>query len=345
MAITILSDLIPFANQFRQGYIDSMVEASNLFNGGSNGAIVFRDSDAKGTLNKTAYFKDFGTVGRRDITANTAQTSEKIERDTHTSFRTYFKFIPVEWQDEAFWTADRMQQDAIMYMVGGQLAKKKLQESIKQAINITAAAIESGSTETVLDLATSSKNFLQPDINIARMKFGAEYGRLKIMVMHSSVFFTLIQNQTLNYMYDLGGGVTLYGGVPATMGMPFIVSDQPSLVIDNGGGNVSYKTLLLTDSAVVVGDAGPIRAALDTVTGYENIRHLYQAEWSMWNDVKGYQLKAAANPDQNPGDDVLANPSNWEMWVADKRNAAGILVKSKADPTAITQVINVKYVS
>ena len=112
MAITVLSDLIPFANQFRQGYIDAMVEASNLFNSGSNGAIIFRDSDAKGTLNKTAFFKDFGTVGRRDITANTAQDSEKIERDYHTSFRTYFKLKPIEWQDEAFWTADRMQQDA-----------------------------------------------------------------------------------------------------------------------------------------------------------------------------------------------------------------------------------------
>ena len=345
MAITVLSDLIPFANQFRQGYIDAMVEASNLFNGGSNGAIIFRDSDAKGTLNKTAYFKDFGTVGRRDITANTAQTPEKIERDYHTSFRTYFKLIPIEWQDEAFWTADRMQQDAIMYMVGSQLAKKKLQESIKQAINITAAAIGSGGEATTLDLVTGTpRNFLQADINLARMKFGAEYGRLKIMVMHSSVFFALIQNQTLNFQYDLGGGVTLYGGIPATMGMPFIVSDQPSLTytVDT---SVYYKTLLLTDAAVVVGDAGPIRAALQTIGGNENILHMYQAEWSMWNDVKGYQLKAAANPDANPSDATLTNSSNWEMWVSDKRNAAGLLVKSMADPSAISQVINVKYVS
>jgi hypothetical protein len=128
------------------------------------------------------------------------------------------------------------------------------------------------------------------------------------------------------------------------MGMPFIVSDQPSLTYTDGG-NVRYKTLLLTDSAVVVGDAGPIRAALDTVAGYENILHMYQAEWSMWNQVKGFQLKAAANPDSNPSDATLTNPSNWEMWVSDKRNAAGILVKSIADPTAISQVINVKYVS
>lgn len=347
MAITLLSDLLPYANQFREGYIDSMVEASRLFNEGSNGAIRFTDSDAKGTLTKTAYFKDFGTVSRRDITSTSDQTPEKIERDEHTMFRTYFKLNAIEWQDEAFWTSDRMQQDAIMYMIGGQLAKKKMQESIKQAINIASTAIVSGdgaSHKTVLDLTSPKQNFLQPQVNLARMKFGAEYGRLKIMVMHSSVFFALIQNQTLNYMYDLGGGVTLYGGIPATMGMPFIVSDQPSLIIESGD-DIFYKTLLLTDSAITLADAGPIRANLQTIGGKENISHLYQAEWSMWNNVKGYQLKAAANPQSNPSDSTLTTSSNWEQWVADTKNTAGVLVKSIADPASIQQVINVRYVS
>lgn len=347
MALTLLGDLIPYANQFRQGYIDNIVEASNVFNGASRGCIRFQDSDAIGTVNKFAYFKDFGTVSRRDITSTSDQTPEKIERAEHTNFRTYFKLNAIEWMDEAFNTADGMGQDAIMYMVGAQLARKKLRESITQAINICSTAIESGDGaggETVLDLITGTpKNFLQTDINKARMKFGEHYTRLQLMVMHSSVFFVLTQNQTVNYSYDLGGGVTLYGGIPATMGIPFIVTDQPGLVYTTGSGDTAYKTLLLTDGAVTVGDAGAINAGLNTILGKENILHGYQAEWSMWNNVKGYQLKAAAGT--NPTDSALTTVSNWEQWVADKRNTAGVLVKSLADLEQVQQVFNVRYVS
>jgi hypothetical protein len=128
------------------------------------------------------------------------------------------------------------------------------------------------------------------------------------------------------------------------MGMPFVVSDQPSLVYTSGA-NVFYKTLLLSDAAITLADAGPIRANLQTIGGKENIQHMYQAEWSMWNSVKGYQLKAAASPQSNPSDATLTTVANWEQWVADTKNTAGVLVKSAADVTSIQQVINVKYVS
>jgi hypothetical protein len=72
---------------------------------------------------------------------------------------------------------------------------------------------------------------------------------------------------------------------------------------------------------------------------------MYQAEWPMWNSVKGYQLKSAASPQSNPSDATLTTVANWEQWVADTKNTAGVLVKSAADVTSIQQVINVKYVS
>jgi hypothetical protein len=236
-----------------------------------------------------------------------------------------------------------MEKEAIMYMIGGRLAKAKLQESIKQAINITAAAIESQGDATVLDLtAGTAANFLQTDINRARSKFGAGYNELKLMVIHSSVFFVLSQNQTMNFQYDLGGGITLYGGVPGTMGMPFIVVDNPALQYGDDGKY--FKSLLLTDSAVTVGDCGDIRALLTPNGGKENITHTYQAEWAMWNNVKGYELKASANPSNNPSDSVLTTPSNWNKWTVDKTKTAGILVKSIADLNAVKQIFYVKNV-
>lgn len=344
MAITLLGDLVPYENQFRRGYIDRLQELANIFNGGSANCIRFQDSDLAGTLSKTAFFKDFGTVERRDITSTSDQTPDKIERDERHDFRTYFKFRPVQWQVEAFNTADKMGRDAIMYMIGQQMAEKKLRESLNQAITICAAAIESKGAATVLDLTSPEQNFLQPEINKARAKWGDSFNQLKIMVMHSAVFFPLVQNQTMNFQYDLGGGITLYGGTPATMGLPFIVTDQPGLTYTSEG-TTYYKTLLLTDGAVTVGDAGNMEALLTPVGLKENIAYAYQAEWSMWNNVRGYQLKSTAQPQNNPSDAVLADPDNWEAWTSNYRNTAGVLVKSIADLNAVQQVLNVRVTS
>lgn len=346
MAITLLGDLLPYTNQMRQGYIDEATQIVNVFNGASAGTITLHERNITGTLNKIAFFKDFGTVARRDITSMSDQTAAKIERDEHTDFRTYFKFEPVQWTDESFWTADRMKADSVAYMIGTRLARARMQEAIKQAISIVAAAIESQGADTTLDLTTPTpSNFLQPEITKARSLWGARFNDLRLMVMHSSVFFPLVQNQTMNSSFDLGAGITLYGGTPGTMGQPILVVDNPALIYEDDEGEARFKTLLLTQNAVNIGDDGFINAALAPVVGKENLGHWFQAEWSMWNNVKGYQLKASANPQSNPSDATLTNPSNWTKWVADKHNTAGVLVKSIADLNAVTQVLNVKVVS
>ena len=345
MPITALADLLPYENQLRTGYIDEGTQIVNIFNAASNGTIKLTETALKGTLSKTAFYKDFGHVSRRDITSMSDQATHKIQRDERSDFRTYFKFEPVEWMDESFWTADRKQADAVMYMIGTRLARLKLQSAIDQALNIGAAAIASQGADTVLDLTDGTpRNLLQPEITLARSKWGARFNDLKLMVMHSSVFFPLVQNQTVNMLFDLGAGITLYGGSPATLGMPTLVTDQASLVYDDNG-TVCFKTLFLTEGAINILDDGFINAALASVVGKENLAKIFQAEWSMWNNVKGYQLKASANPSANPSDAVLQDPSNWSKWVANKTNTAGVLVKSIADLNAVKQQFNVKIVS
>ena len=84
---------------------------------------------------------------------------------------------------------------------------------------------------------------------------------------------------------------------------------------------------------------------MNTVSGEENIRYTFQAEWSQWIDVKGYELKASANPQSNPDETALATANNWQRWVADFRNGAGLMVKSLADLSKIQQIMNVKVIS
>jgi hypothetical protein len=318
----------------------------DLFNSGSNGTILLESETSTGTKKNTAFFKDFGTISRRDITVDSAQVSHKIERAEHTAFKTLWKFEPVEWMWTAFKTSDGMSNEEVVMMVARKLAEKKTLYNINQAINIAAAAIESNGAATVLDLATAGKNLTVDKLVNAQAKFGDQASNLSCLVMHSAVYFAMVKNQMVNYQFDTGAGIVLYGGTPATMNKPVVVTDAPELVyMASDGVTPLYKTLFLSPGAVTIRDNGETKVGLQDKLGYENMKSLFQAEGDMWNYVKGYQLKSTANPASNPAMSVLADSANWEQWVNSVKLTAGVVIKSAADIDAEATPINVKIVS
>lgn len=339
MALTFLSDLLPYDQYLRTGYIEQLTYAVNILNAASGGTIRLESENTTGTKKHEAFFHDFGTMERRDITTDSAQVAEKIERAEHTAFKTFWKFKPVAWQWTAFKTSDNMTNDEVMFMVGRKLAEKKVEFTVKQAITICAAAIGS-CANCVVD--ASSQNFSMATEIDAMARFGDAASRLRALIMHSAVFFTLFKDQVLNTKFTLGEGLMMYGGTPATMNKPVIVTDNPELTYQDSGA-IKYKTLFLTDNAVTLRDNGNTQFAMQTQVGNENLASLFQGEGDMWNYVKGYQLKPTVGT--NPTDSKLSNPLSWEMWVNTEKLTAGVLIKSKAALDEVSQVTNVRIVS
>lgn len=339
MALTFLSDLLPYDQYLRSGYIEQLTYAVNILNAASGGTIRLESENVTGTKKHEAYFKDFGTMSRRDITVDTAQTASKIERAEHTAFKTFWKFEPVAWQWSAFKTSDNMTNEEVMLIVGRKLAEKKIEFTVKRAITITCAAIGS---QAALVVDSEANNFTVATEIDAMSKFGDAASRLKALVMHSAVYFTLVKDQTLNTKYNLGEGLMMFGGSPATMGKPVIVTDNDELTYTKDDATL-YRTLFLTDGAVTLRDNGNTQYAMDTQLGNENITQLFQGEGDMWNYVKGYQLKSTVGT--NPSDADLATTSNWERWVNTNKLTAGVLIKSKAALSDVSQVMNVRVIS
>lgn len=321
MALTFLGDLKPYDSFLRSGYIEGIDYNVDILNSASAGTIQYGSEFTTGTKKNTAYFKDFGTITRRDITSDDVQTPEKIERAEHTAFKTFWKFIPVEWQWTAFKTADNMSVEEVMYMVGRKLAEKKIEYTVRRAISTVVAAIKSNTNMTV----TNTGNITVGDVLLAKAKFGDAAGKLKALVMHSAAYYTMVAGQMSKDMTTIGQNLMLFGGSPATMGIPAIVTDNPELVGDEG----NYNTLFLTDAAVTLNDNGGTQFIATPVAGHENIKHLMQGEGDMWNYIKGYQLKATAGT--NPTEEALDNPTNWEKWEKSDKNTAGVVITSKAD--------------
>jgi hypothetical protein len=246
----------------------------------------------------------------------------------------------VEWQWTAFKTADNMSNEEVMMLVGKKLAEKKVEFTVNQAITVACAAIGS-----VADLTVDSKtkNISVMDILKAKQRFGDQAYKIKALVMHSASYYTMIGDQMVNSKYTLGEGLMMYGGAPATGGLPVVVTDNPELIVSGEGATAVYRTLALTDSAVTLKDNGNTQFAMSTVTGKENLKNIFQGEGDMWNYVKGYQLKSTVG--QNPDDTALSNSTNWEQWAASKKDTAGVVIKAMADLDKVQQITYVKNIT
>lgn len=335
MAFTVLGDLRHYENYLRLGYVEGITYRMNLFNSQSNGTIIGESEYTAGMQKFNAFFPDFGTIERRDITIDSAQESEKIVRDEFYSFKTFWKMRPQEFQQAAFKTADKMSPEQVYIMIGRKLAEHKLDYLVKQALMITCAALDSTigkDVSTVRDYTDGTpENFTVDKIPEAMAIFGDRAGALKALVMHSAVFFPIVKDQMLNFQFDSGSGVAIYGGSPATYGLPVIVTDNPELVYTDSGSTF-YKTLLLSERAVRIADNGETTVASDFIMGRENLKNLFQAEGDIWNEVKGYNY-IGANRGQNPPVADLVDPDNWKIWTNTVKDTAGVLIKSKGSVT------------
>lgn len=332
MAFTVLGDLKHYENYLRLGYVEGITYRLNILNANSAGTIRATSEFTKGMQKFNAFFPDFGTVTRRDIESDSAQTSAKIIRDEFYSFKTFWKMPPTEFQQSAFKTADGMTPEQVYIMIGRKLAEKKMDYLVKQALMITASAIattgnKSGVT-TIADFTTGTpQNFTVDKIPEAMSLFGDAGSRLRALVMHSAVFYPIIKDQMVNFQFDSGSGLVIYGGTPATYGLPVVVTDNPELVYTSGG-NTFYKTLLLADRAVTISDNGTTQIASDIILGRENLKNIFQAEGDIWNEVRGYSY-IGADRGANPAEENLVDSDNWEMWTNTVKDTAGVLILSK----------------
>lgn len=344
MALTLLNDLIPYEKYFRLGYIEGITYRLDILNSRSNGVIQADSEFTSGTKKNIAFWQDFGEIARRDITVDSAQDMSKISRNERAEFKTFWKFPPVQFQWSAFKTADKMTPEEVYIMIGRKLAEKKLDYIVKQALMLAVAAISSGTTNTVKDYTDPAANFTVEKIPEAQALFGDAASKLKALVMHSAVFFPLVKDQILNYQFDTGSGLMLYGGTPATMGYPVIVTDNPELVYKDASQNLRYKTLLLADGAVRINDNGKTEALAQTMGGYENIKSFFQAEGDVWNEVKGYEYKGA-DIAANPTWANLTDPTRWAKWCNTYKDTAGVLIKSAGSVADVSRVLDVRITS
>jgi len=334
MATGTVADIFVDLPAFHRGVFEGASVNLNIFNGLSNGAILLEHSALAGNYSADVMFKSMmDAMTRRDNTSTSAVASGDVKkiseitqlgvkRNTKTvventidffrkSIQTQFQGDPAQWSQK----------------MGEIFAEAKAYYQMNDALAAGVAALRGQSTN--LYTVPTNGTLQKESINAGRAKLGDQAGNIKVCVMHSKPYFDLIDDQVADNILQVSGAV-LYGGTPATYGIPTLVTDSPSLVINSGTVTTpvyDYYSLLLTDAAVVVTDSED-DTMMGLPTSAENILYRLHAEGAHNVAVKGFAWDSA-NGGANPSDAAFKTTTNWDVVATSTKTLAGAVIKSR----------------
>lgn len=319
MAIGTKSNMVIYEEEFFAGAWETIEQNVNAFNAASRNSIRLVPTNHRGDLLKKSFFKNVsgGLINRRDTTAVTSVTSAALTMDDNKSPKLARRIGPVEDTIDAF---KKIAEDPALFsfILGQQTGPEMFQDHLNTAILAADAAISGNANLTHTAAAALDTSDLVDGIS----KFGDRAGRIACWVMHSTPFYALMKNQIADNLTNLSD-VIVFGGGPATLGKPVVLTDSTDLVIP--GTTTNYVTLGLVPDGVIIHESEDRTMADETVTGLENLTIRIQGEYSITVEIKGFDYTGGVNPT----DATLGTSGNWSQTMSNRKSTAGIRIVSQ----------------
>lgn len=332
MAVGKASDFKVYPEQFRGGVIETLTQNSSVFNQASNGAIMLSTESKRGDYEYESFIQAISNlISRRDTTSVSDATALAVTMEEFISVKLNRMIGPVDQTLDAFRKVQmRVENDMeLSFLLGTQVAKGMQVEMLNSGLRAMRAAIAAQSANTYTE--PSSGTMSSSALNNGLKKFGDAFQNIVAWVMHSSVFFDLVGYQIdPSNNGDNIAGVVVQGGSPATFGRPVIITDSSALIVDEGTSSVPdnvYHTLGLVAGAGAIENSEEEKIVHDIVTGKNNLIARLQGEYAYNLGVKGFQWKVASGA--NPNDTAVGTGSNWTKVATDKKDLAGICIKTR----------------
>lgn len=323
MAIGKASDMVIYQAEFQSGLVEGLNQNVALFNEQTRGAIRLVPAALKGYYSKSAFFKDVSSlVTRRDITSTSAATDLAMTQDESISVKINRKIGPVAQTLDAIKKAGLTEAQA-SFAFGQLAASRKMKDMVNTALIAVEAAIQ-GNTLMNLDITgEATKTASTSALVRAQALMGDMAGDIVCWVGHSKPYNDILAGMISDKVSGLADIVTIQGGIPATLGRAFVVSDAPALTDANGSAADTYNTLGLVAGAVTVDESEEETFATEIVTGLENLARRWQSEYAYNVSVKGFKWDIA-NGGVNPTDGTLGTTTNWDKVAYDNKLTAGV---------------------
>lgn len=320
-----LSDLQVFNEYAYLSMTEVIDQQIQLFNTASNGCLALASAKNQGDYNEAAFWKKIsGLVRRRNAYGSGAVGAVDLVQGRETSVKIAAGTPPVNIPPGQFrWIQQDPQNAGVV--IGQQLAGDMLADMVNTALGIGNAALRQHS-ELFLDKSTDKLTF--QFLADAAIKFGDRQSDIVAWAMHSIPMYNLFSQALTN-----AAQLFTYGTVNVMRdptGRVFIVSDSPSLVtVDTGPDpdTTTYHTLGLVRGAISVEQNNDFDSTVVDLTGDENIKRQFQAEWTYNASVKGFAWDKT-NGGHSPSNSALMTSTNWDKNVTSFKDTAGVVIST-----------------
>lgn len=328
MAIGKASDFKIYNDQFFGGMVEQAVQDTSLL--GSVGLAV-RSRSIRGDYDYRSFLKKINGVSRRDTTSTSAASGIALTMDENISVKLARKIGPLEqtldaWRKAALPFADASTGDngaqAFSRYLGAMLAKDVAVEMLDTSLIAAWKAIEQVSTNkfTIATNGTMTTSALVSGLAL----MGDAASRIKGWVMHSKVFYDLVQQQISANILQVSGGV-VQSAMPVTLNRPVYVTDSASLKVT--GTPDLYRTIGLVEDGIVIENSEQQEMAFTLVTGLENLVHRMQGEYAYNLSLLGFKWDVA-NGGANPNAAAVGTATNWDQTASSFKDLLGVSIIS-----------------
>lgn len=330
MAIGKASDFKIYHDQINGGFVETIAQNINAFNAAANGAIRLETDFSRGDYTYESFFQKVSTVSRRDTTSVSTVSDTALTQDEFISVKLNRKVGPLAQTLDALKKIQARLpgengEEAVSFLLGNMIGDDTTAEWLNEGLNAAVAAFLQNS-----DIATSSLNapLQSQDLVTALSTFGDAAGRIRLWVMHSSAYYSLVSNQISANVTNISD-FNIRSGLPVTLGRPVLVTDSDQLkVTGSPTGDDDYYTLGLTDSGIRIMQSELPTFHDEIVSGLENLVVRLQGEFAFNVSLKGYKWNVGAGG-ANPTSAAVGTGTNWPQAATDDKDTAGVILTTK----------------
>lgn len=295
---------------------ETNAQAYDKFNAATRGALVLRAGNNAGDFTDLAkYQKIAGLIGERDAYGSDDVAAVDLARILEGSVKVGRRIGPVN-TDPGWWDWIGRAPTEPGAVVAEQVSGDGMADRLNTAIAAFVAATLNVGATLVNDMGANTITLA--GLADGAQKFGDRAQAILCWLMHSKTYTDLYKAALTN-----ANDLFTFGDVKIVadpMGRPLIITDSADLI-----DGADYYTLGLTAGAIVVEDNPDLRVITEEKTGKENLRAVYQGQYSFNVGMKGFRWNQATGG-ASPSDAALAVGTNWTKTASSVKDMAGVIV-------------------
>jgi len=321
MATTFAADLVIDNELVRLGIVETLEQNVDGFNASANGAISLSSRAIENDFADESFIKALSSaqlVKHRDYTATGTVTPEKLVEDAVNTVKVSRRYGPFSTTYDA-WNRSNRSVETFSLAIGKQLGVAIAADMLNTLITSGTAAI---SSMTGMVVGAGTAVFDYKNIVDGLATFGDKAGQVKLLVMHSNTYFSVVDKGLSMNALENVGGMTIREGGAYSLGLPVLVTDSEALKAGAG----KYNVLGLTTEALRAIESDETIMKSQDVLLNENLERVIQGEGSYNIGVKGCKFDTSKN---NPTDAQLGDKANWSYKFSDVKSGAGFVLVLK----------------